>query len=236
MALRVLMTKKNLDQKKNELEEIRNKKADFLVRESELEKAIEEALSDEEKQVVEEEITKFENEKAELDNQENTLNEEVSKLENELADLENEQEKEAPAPEEVPEEKREVNRKMETRQFFKMNTQERDVFFAREDVQNYLGEVRSAIKEKRALTNVGLTIPQVFLGLIRENLMDYSKLYKHVDVRQVNGEARAVIMGTIPEAVWTECCANLNELDLGFADVELDCYKLGKSFNLCINA
>lgn len=233
MALRVLMTKKNLDQKKNELEEIRNKKADFLVRESELEKAIEEALSDEEKQVVEEEITKFENEKAELDNQENTLNEEVSKLENELADLENEQEKEEPAPEEVPEEKREVNRKMETRQFFKMNTQERDVFFAREDVQNYLGEVRSAIKEKRALTNVGLTIPQVFLGLIRENLMDYSKLYKHVDVRQVNGEARAVIMGTIPEAVWTECCANLNELDLGFADVELDCYKLGGYYAIC---
>lgn len=87
--------------------------------------------------------------------------------------------------------------------------------------------------EKRALTNVGLTIPQVFLGLIRENVLEYSKLYKHVDVRRVSGEARAVIMGKYNEAIWTECCANLNELDLGFADVEMDCYKLGGYFAVC---
>lgn len=232
MALRVLMTKKNLDQKKNELEEIRNKKADFLVRESELEKAIEEAMSDEEKKVVEEEIEKFENEKSELDEKEKSLDAEVSDLENELAELENKQE-EAPVEEAPTEEKREVNRVMETRQFFKMNSQERDIFFAREDVKDYLGEIRTAIKEKRAITNVGLTIPEVFLGLIRENLMDYSKLYKHVDVRRVSGEARAAIMGAIPEAIWTECCANLNELDLAFNDVELDCYKLGGYYAIC---
>lgn len=233
MALRVLMTKKNLDQKKSELEEIRQKKSDFVLRESELEKAIEEALSDEEKKVVEEEVEKFENEKAELDEKENTLNDEVSKLENELADLEAEQEKEAPANEEVHGEERKVNVKMETRKFFNLSSQERDAFFVRDDVNAFLGEVKTAIKEKRALTNVGLTIPQVFLGLIRENLIDYSKLYKHVSVRQVGGEARAVIMGTIPEAVWTECCANLNELDLVFADVELDCYKLGGYYAIC---
>lgn len=233
MALRVLMTKKNLDQKKSELEEIRQKKSDFVLRESELEKAIEEALSDEEKKVVEEEVEKFENEKAELDEKENTLNDEVSKLENELADLEAEQEIEAPANEEVHGEERKVNVKMETRKFFNLSSQERDAFFVRDDVNAFLGEVKTAIKEKRALTNVGLTIPQVFLGLIRENLIDYSKLYKHVSVRQVGGEARAVIMGTIPEAVWTECCANLNELDLVFADVELDCYKLGGYYAIC---
>ena len=117
--------------------------------------------------------------------------------------------------------------------FFNMSVQERDAFFAREDVNKYLDEVRSAIREKRALTNVGLTIPEVFMGLIRENLIDYSKLYKYVDVRRINGEGRAVIMGSIPEAVWTECCANLNELTLGFNDVELDCYKLGGYFAVC---
>ena len=232
MALRVLMTKKNLDQKKNELEEIRNQKESFLTRESELEKAIEEAFSDEEKKVVEEEIEKFENEKAELEEKENTLNEEVTKLEDELANLEEKQEEEAPV-EEVQEEQRGENRKMETRKFFNLNAQERDAFFADEKVVAYCDEVRAAIKEKRALTNVGLTIPQVFMGLIRENLIDYSKLYKHVDLRQVNGEARAIIMGTIPEAVWTECCANLNELDLVFNDVELDCYKLGGFYAVC---
>lgn len=228
MALRVLMTKKKLDQKKNELEEIRNKKADFLVRESELEKAIEEALTDEEKSVVEDEINKYEAEKAENDEKEKSLETEVNNLEEELKGLEAIQE--APVAEPEPEQPKErgVKVNMETRKFFNLSAQERDNLFAREDVKNYLGEVRACIKEKRALTNVGLTIPEVFMGFIRENLLDYSKLYKHVDVRRINGEGRAVVMGSIPEAVWTDCCANLNELSLVFNDVELDCWKVGK--------
>lgn len=235
MALRVLMTKKNLDQKKKELDEIRQQKSDFLLRETDLEKAIEEAMTDEEKKVVEEEIEKFENEKKELDEKETELDEEVNKLENELKDLEKEQE-EPVAVENEPQkvnEERGVKQNMETRQFFKMNAQERDMFFANEDVKNYLGEVRTAIKEKRALTNVGLTIPEVFLGLIRENLLDYSKLYKHVDVRAISGDGRAVIMGSINEAIWTECCANLNELDLVFNDVELSCWKVAGFYAIC---
>lgn len=233
MALRVLMTKKKLDTAKKSLEDLRSQREEFEKRESEIEKAIEEALTEEEKKVVEEEIDKHEAEKAELDEKEKALSDEVTELEKELADLETEQEKE-PEVKEVPkEEERKVVKTMETRKFFNMNPQERDAFFAREDVNKYLDEVRSAIREKRALTNVGLTIPEVFMGLIRENLIDYSKLYKYVDVRRINGEGRAVIMGSIPEAVWTECCANLNELTLGFNDVELDCYKLGGYFAVC---
>ena len=233
MALRVLMTKKKLDTAKKSLEDLRSQREEFEKRESEIEKAIEEALTEEEKKVVEEEIDKHEAEKAELDEKEKALSDEVTELEKELADLETEQEKE-PEVKEVPkEEERKSVKTMETRKFFNMNVQERDAFFAREDVNKYLDEVRSAIREKRALTNVGLTIPEVFMGLIRENLIDYSKLYKYVDVRRINGEGRAVIMGSIPEAVWTECCANLNELTLGFNDVELDCYKLGGFFAVC---
>lgn len=233
MALRVLMTKKKLDTAKKNLEDLRSKKEEFLLRESEIEKAIEEALTEEEKKVVEEEIDKHEAEKAELDEKEKALSDEVSELEQELANLEAEQEEKPVEKEEVPQEERKVVKTMETRKFFNMNAQERDAFFAREDVNSYLDEVRSAIREKRAITNVGLTIPEVFMGLIRENLIDYSKLYKYVDVRRINGEGRAVIMGSIPEAVWTECCANLNELTLGFNDVELDCYKLGGFFAIC---
>lgn len=233
MALRVLMTKKKLDTAKKSLEDLRSQREEFEKRESEIEKAIEEALTEEEKKVVEEEIDKHEAEKADLDEKEKALSDEVTELEKELADLETEQEKE-PEVKEVPkEEERKSVKTMETRKFFNMNPQERDAFFAREDVNKYLDEVRSAIREKRALTNVGLTIPEVFMGLIRENLIDYSKLYKYVDVRRINGEGRAVIMGSIPEAVWTECCANLNELTLGFNDVELDCYKLGGYFAVC---
>lgn len=233
MALRVLMTKKKLDTAKKSLEDLRSQREDFEKRELDIEKAIEEALTEEEKKVVEEEIDKHEAEKAELDEKEKALSDEVSELEQELANLEAEQEEKPVEKEEVPQEERKVVKTMETRKFFNMNAQERDAFFAREDVKSYLDEVRSAIREKRALTNVGLTIPEVFLGLIRENLIDYSKLYKYVDVRRVSGDARAVIMGAIPEAVWTECCANLNELTLGFNDVELGCWKVAGYYAVC---
>lgn len=233
MALRVLMTKKKLDTAKKSLEDLRSQREEFEKRESEIEKAIEEALTEEEKKVVEEEIDKHEAEKAGLDEKEKALSDEVTELEKELADLETEQEKE-PEVKEVPkEEERKVVKTMETRKFFNMNPQERDAFFAREDVKSYLNEVRSAIREKRALTNVGLTIPEVFMGLIRENLIDYSKLYKYVDVRKIGGSGRAVIQGSISEAVWTECCANLNELSLGWNDVELDCYRLAGFYTVC---
>lgn len=233
MALRALMTKKKLDTATKALEEIRSKKADLELREADIEKLIEEAVTEEEKKVVEEEIDKHEAEKAELDQKEKDLEEEVNGLEQELAKIEDEQEKPV-EQEEVPhEEERKVSRTMETRKFFNLNAQERDAFFAREDVKSYLSEVRSAIKEKRALTNVGLTIPEVFLGFIRENLLDYSKLYKYVDVRRVSGDARAVIMGEIPEAVWQECCSNLNELTLVFNDVELSCWKIAGFYSIC---
>ena len=68
---------------------------------------------------------------------------------------------------------------MNTRKFYNMTMQERDMFFARDDVQSFLTETRTAIREKRALSNVGLLIPEVMLGLIRENILEYSKLYKH---------------------------------------------------------
>ena len=205
MALKVLMLRKQIDEKRKALNEINEQLKGFELRETELEKAIEEAQTEEEKQVVTEEVEKFENEKKEANEQKESLEEVISNLENELKEEEKEVEVPQPEeqeekPEENKEEERGVKTKMETRQFFNLNAQERDMFFAREDVKAYLGEMRSAIKEKRALTNVGLTIPQVFIGLIRENIINYSKLYKHCWVRQVGGTARAVVMGTIPEA------------------------------------
>lgn len=117
--------------------------------------------------------------------------------------------------------------------FYGMTRDQQNEFFTRDDVKNYLDEVRSCITEKRALTNVGLTIPAVFLGLLRENLINYSKLYRHVYVRAIGGTGTLVIEGTIPEAVWTDCCANLNELDLTFNNVEVDCWRVGGYFAIC---
>ena len=231
MALRTLMLKKSLDDKRAAFEKLTARSEELEKREKDLEAAIEEVTTQEERDAVSEEIEKFDADKADFEAEKKKLEDEIRGLEEELDSLEKAKEVK-PEPEQVPEERKEI-KNMETRKFFRMNTQERDAFFAREDVKDFLGEVRSCIREKRALTNVGLTIPEVMLGLIRENIMEYSKLYKHVNVRQISGEGRAIVMGTIPEAVWTDCCANLNELDLSFFDAEVDCWKVGGYFAVC---
>jgi len=235
MALKALLLRKKLDAKKKDLEALRAKEAEFATREAELTSAIDETESDEQRSAVEELISQFEADKAEHSNAVSALENEVGEIEAELADEEKNQNTEpAPAPVKEPEERKDVV-SMSTRNkiFSRMSMQERDAFFAREDVKGYLSEVRTSIMEKRALTNVGLLIPSVFLGVLRENITEYSKLYKHVNVRQISGEGRMVIMGTVPEAIWTECCANLNELTLGFNDMETDCYKVGGYFAVC---
>lgn len=226
MALRALMLNKQIREKKKELEELR--KNGFEEREAELVKAIEEANTDEERSAVEDAVETFEAEKKTNDEAISELERSIAALEEDLAKIEEE-----PAePEKIEERKDE--KIMNTREFFKMNAQERDAFFAREDVKTYLGEIRSALRhEKREITNVALTIPEVFLGLIRENVTEYSKLYKHVAVRRVAGDGRVLIMGTVPEAIWTDCCANLNELTIGFNDLEMACWKVGGYFAIC---
>ena len=42
-----------------------------------------------------------------------------------------------------------------------------------------------------------------------------------------------VVDGAASEAVWTEACANLNELNLSFGEVEVDGYKVGGYFKIC---
>lgn len=228
MALKALMLRKQIDGKKKELEALRAKDESFKTRHDELATAIEEAETEEQQAVVTEEIETFQTEQSEHDSAKADLEEEIRELENDLAAEEAAQDTTPPAE---PEKERGAEKMAtaETRNRFGLT----DEMMTREAVQGFLTEVRTCIKEKRALTNVGLTIPQEFMGVLRQNLINYSKLYRHVNVRYLSGEGRLAIMGTIPEAVWTECCANLNELDLGFNDVEIDCYKLGGFFPVC---
>lgn len=112
-------------------------------------------------------------------------------------------------------------------------TQQRDAMFARQDVQEFANRVRQLGREKRAVTGGDLLIPEIMLPMIREQVEADSKLLKHVNLQSVGGTARENIMGTIPEAVWTEMCANLNELTLVFNDVEVDGYKVGGFIPVC---
>lgn len=237
MALKALMLKKKIDTKRKALDELLKKDADFESRSAELQHSIDEATTDEEMEVVREAVEAFESEKAEHDQEKTNLEEEIRGLEADLDAIEKDAAEPAADPEPTTEPAKTEERKdsmiMKRKNFFGMNMQERTAFVQREDVQAFLGQVRTCIREKRALTNVGLTIPEVMLGLIRENILEYSKLYKHVNVVTVGGEGRAVVMGVIPEAVWTDCCATLNELDLSFFDAEIGCWRVGGYFAVC---
>lgn len=230
MALRALMLNKKLKDARSALQALEQEAAEFETREAELAASIDEAATDEEKAAVEEAISEFETERSAHNEKKTALEKTIEDLENDLDEEERAQNTTPPV--EKPEE-RTANAMPIMKRFKDMNYEERSAFVQREDVKNYLSEVRTCIAEKRALTNVGLTIPEVMLGLLRENIMDYSKLYKHVAVRSISGNGRQVIMGTVPEAVWTDCCANLNELSLTFNDIEVNCWKVGGYFAVC---
>jgi len=233
MALRSLMKGKELRTAQKSLEEARAKMEALKTREAELAQSIEEAETEEERATVQEAIDAFETERAEAEKAVTDLEAEVDKLERELAEIEEKQpETEAPA-----EEKREAvapQKEIRTMKRWKeMNYEERSVFVQRDEMQTFLGEIRSAIAEKRTISNAGYLIPKILIGVLKESIEDYSKLYNRVFLKSVPGEGRVVIEGAIPEAVWTEACANINELDLSFSKVEVDGYKVGGYFKVC---
>lgn len=234
MALKALLLRNKLDLKKKALADLRAKDADFEKREAELEASINEMTEEtpaEDRAVVEGAVDEFNTEHEQHETDKKALEEEIRGIEEEIEKEEKEQRTEAKVVE-VPEQRGEI-KTMETRKFFGMNTQERDAFFAREDVKTFLERARQFGGQKRAVTGAELTIPDVVLGLIRENVAEFSKLYKHVNVKAVKGTARQPIMGLIPEAVWTEMCAKLNELDFSFGVVEVDGYKVGGYVAIC---
>ena len=238
MALAQLKLKRSIDEKRKEIEKLRGIKADFEKREAELEQSVEEAETEEDKATIDEAVEaleKEENEAGDVDGKITDLEKEVKELEENLRTIE--QKTEEPAPEEgrgteKPQRTIIGGNKM-IKRFKDMDMQTRDAFFANEAVASFMQNVRSLIKEKRSVSGADLTIPQEFLGVLRQNITTYSKLLKYVNLVKVNGKARQTITGNIPEAVWTEACAKLNELDFVFNAVDVDAYKVGGFIPIC---
>ncbi|MDO4156501.1 MAG: phage major capsid protein [Oscillospiraceae bacterium] len=233
MALKSLMLRKKIDDKKKLLDELREKSQVFQTRETELEQAITEAKTDAEKAAVEAEIDQFDSDKQDNQKQISDLEAEISGMEQELEHSEKKQETPPPAGPTGGEARKELITMKTRTNFFGMNRQERDAFFAREEVKTFLERVRTMGKEKRAISGADLLIPTIVLDLIKENILHDSKLYQHVNVKNVPGKARQNVMGAIPEAIWTEMCSVLNELNLTFNNVEVDGYKVGGYIAIC---
>lgn len=242
MALRAIMLRSKIDKKKSELEALRQKDAEFATREAELEKVIEEASTDEEQAAVQEEVEKYETEKAAHDAAKSGLETEISGLEDELTEVE----KDPPAEPVVRTEKKvERTRAMDfkamnirslpkhMRAFDAIPYNDKMAMLQREDVKEFLTRVREMMKNKRAVSGADLMIPVVFLELISENMYRYSKLVNRVRVRNVRGEARQTIAGTVPEAVWTEMCGAINELSFNFNQIVADGYKVAGYVPVC---
>lgn len=241
--LKILMLKRQLDAKRSELKALEEKDAEFQTREAELETAIGEVEpgNAEQEAAVTDEVDAFEADKAAHETAKQTLSADIENLETELADLE----RQAPAPNNP--EKREKVRgdvHMETqinirslpmgrRAFDALPMERREAIVAQPDVQEFLSQLRSMKGQSRAVTGAELTIPVVFLDLIAENMFRYSKLMNRVRVRNVTGEARQTIAGTVPEAVWTEMCGAINELTFVFNQITLDGYKVAGFVPVC---
>lgn len=243
--LKVLMLRRSIDAKKAELAELERKDADFQTREAELETAINEVEpgNAEQEAAVNAEIETYEAEKAEHDAAKQKLSDDIEGLEAELDEIE----RNAPKPPTPESHKTTDNVRgdmhMETinirslpktrRAFDALPTEQRNAIVAQDDVKAFLGQLRGMRGQTRAITGAELTIPVVFLDLISENMFRYSKLLNRVRVRNVDGQARQTIAGTVPEAVWTEMCGAINELNFVFNQVTLDGYKVAGYVPIC---
>ena len=225
--LKQLMIAKKLETARSALTALLEEEQALTTRGEELEVAIAEAQTDEELGVVEESITELEGEQAKLAEKKGKLEGEIAALEGELEELKAKE----PTPQPTPEPERAKPRGGEIRmrnKFFRdMTRGEVESLVARAEVKEFVDNLRTIIGQKRAVTGADLLIPDVLLGLLRDNLHKYSKLISRVNLRPVGGTARQLIAGAIPEGIWTEMVGTLNELDIVFNQFEVDGYKVG---------
>lgn len=86
--LKTMMLRRDIDRKKKELEEMRAKDADFETREKELESAIDETETDEQREAVSDEVDKFDAEKTAHEQAKEGLENEIKELEAQLTETE----------------------------------------------------------------------------------------------------------------------------------------------------
>lgn len=228
MSLKQVMKAKQLNQRKSALEELMKRETELEKRSADLEAAIDEAQTDEEIATVEESIGQLETEKSQFE-------EEKSKLEGVIAELESELEEmnsKAPTntqPTEVSERQKQTSQGGELRmKENKFETRGQMIDRLNQpEVREFYATVANAVNDKRALAGTDVVIPEAVINMIQQRLGDYSTLYNEVTVEQLNGTARIIMDGAIPEAIWTEMVDPVQELATGFSQTELDGWKVG---------
>jgi len=256
MALKQLIITRKISEKTAKLEKLKaaqaeqaTKRAAMKKREEELEQAVQEITEQTEEAVkaeVDAAVAEFEADAAALEAEVKQTETDVAAVEAEIEELKGELEEiqqklDEPAEEIVIEDRpededatRARRNERSDRHMPHINTRAAyGRIVTRDDVKTFLTRVREFAAQKRAVTGGELTIPQVLLSLVREQIEESSKLLRYVNLQSVPGTARQTIMGSIPEGVWTEMCATLNELALSFSGVEVDGFKVGGYIPVC---
>ena len=230
---------------REELQTLKDSEGSFLVRSEALKTSLEECKTNEDIELVNREIELFEAEKGDLDTKIGELETKISEREAEVIGLETKAPKEpAKKIERKFEEKAEgeelrighVTNDLRTRNNpFKQSRSERKSYLQREEVKDFYEKVfeLSQSSSKRGVNNVEIGIPEITMGLIRDSIDDFSKILKYVNYRYLNGDGKAIIAGAIPEAVWTEVCGKINELEIDFSDMNIYCHKVAGYIPVC---
>ena len=248
MALKTIMLRHQINKKKSNLEELRKKDADFQTREAELEAAILEADKEggeDAQEAVTQAVDQFDADKRSHDAAVAALEEEIRSMEEEMASIERETptRSDPAAAGRTPAERNDTHMynkainirslPLGQRAFDALPMDQRSAIVQRDDVKQFLTRLRAMKGQTRDTSGAELNIPVVFLDLIAENQYRYSKLVNRVRVRNVRGEARQTIAGTVPEAVWTEMCGAINELTFAFNQIVVDGYKVAGYIPVC---
>ena len=240
--LRALMLQREIRDREARLAALHENDAELETREAELAASIEEVETEEQREAVTAEIETFEAERSQHDEAITALEGEIANLRERLAAEEARAPKIQQPAQPAAQNERSVaampsinirSLPMNQRAFDALPMEQRQAIVAKPEVKEFLTQIRSMKGQTRAVSGGELTIPVDFLDLISENMFRYSKLMRRVRVRNVGGQARQTIAGTVPEAVWTEMCGNLNELTFVFNQITLDGYKVGGFVPVC---
>lgn len=232
MALQQRVLARKIEQRKNALADMLIAEEGFNQRSEDLEESIERAETDEDIEKVETDIDALETEKGDHDEKKADLENEIDGLEKELGKLNDdaptnkEEERSKESDKTVGGDTRMAHNQYETRSQIldRLNQTE---------VREFYAKVAEASRNKRALDNTEVLIPEQVINMIQQRLGDYSTLYKEVTVQQLSGTARVIMDGAIPEAIWTEMCDPVEELATSFSQTELDGFKVGGFIPVC---
>jgi HK97 family phage major capsid protein len=236
MALRQIMLAKKIEQRKTVLSELLEQVTAFKTRAGELEKAIDEAQTPEEETAVAEEVEKYESDKVELEGKKSVLEGEIAELEGELDQLNSKEPTNTPTITGGEERSKQTQSQGGETRMRENKFETRAQMLERlnqPEVREFYATIAKATQDKRALAGADIIIPEQVINMIQQRLGDYSTLYREVNVETLNGTARVIMDGAIPEAIWTEMCDPVQELATGFSQTELDGWKVGGFIPVC---